>query len=218
MKKKSLLLDLISPFPPSKSFDNVVIKLDLSNHLGVIGRNASGKRSVLSGISRACENAKLQVETVNFDAHRQTVRSQGNETVSRVLGGMRDNADIVVRFGLTSVWWRKLKSLSTGELRKVLLAKAVAKNPDVLILDRPFDGLDFKSRRSLSLLLDEVSNTTQTTQAKPLVQGIKWQERFPVRLVVATHRPLQELSSRIQTILQCSDGQRIQQVPRSIKS
>lgn len=213
-KRKSLIVDLVAPVTRSISLN--LPKFDLSKHVGVVGKNASGKRSVLSSISKACTQAGLNVETVNFDTHRATVKAEGNETVSRVLGGMRDNADIVVRFGLTSVWWRKVKSLSTGELRKVLLARAFAKNPDVLILDRPFDGLDAKSRKSLTAILDEISNTSQQSQARPLVQGIKWQERSPVRIVLATHRPTQELPSRIEMLLHCT-GQGVVPLPRKDK-
>ena len=201
--RKGFKVRIDSPLPPSPRLENVSLNLDLTDHIGVIGRNASGKRSILQGIARACTSAGLSVERFDFETHRSVVKSNGNDTVSRVLGGLRDNTDIVVRFGLTSVWWRRLRSLSTGELRKVLLARAVSKNPDVLILDRPFDGLDAKSRRSLMTVLEEVSNTQQKKQARPLVQGIKWQERIPVRLVIATHRPAQELSPSIKSVVLC---------------
>jgi ABC-type Mn2+/Zn2+ transport system ATPase subunit len=36
--------------------------------------------------------------------------------------------------------------LSTGEIRKVLLAATLSQSPRVLVLDKPFDGLDAPSR------------------------------------------------------------------------
>lgn len=36
--------------------------------------------------------------------------------------------------------------LSTGEIRKVLVAATLSQSPRVLVLDKPFDGLDAPSR------------------------------------------------------------------------
>ncbi len=45
---------------------------------------------------------------------------------------------------------RRLRTLSNGELRKVLIARALLKNPKILILDEPFAGLDRQSRQALA--------------------------------------------------------------------
>ncbi|MFA7464804.1 MAG: ATP-binding cassette domain-containing protein [Syntrophales bacterium] len=49
---------------------------------------------------------------------------------------------------------RPLRSLSTGEIRKVLIARELARRPRILILDEPFDGLDEGSSRELAALLE----------------------------------------------------------------
>ncbi len=43
-----------------------------------------------------------------------------------------------------------MESLSTGEMRKVLIARALVKSPRLLILDEPFDGLDQSFRASFA--------------------------------------------------------------------
>jgi molybdate transport system ATP-binding protein len=45
---------------------------------------------------------------------------------------------------------RSITALSTGEMRKTLIARALMKSPRLLILDEPFDGLDEPSRESLA--------------------------------------------------------------------
>ena len=45
---------------------------------------------------------------------------------------------------------RGIRFLSTGEMRKVLIARALMKSPRLLILDQPFDGLDAHSRDRLA--------------------------------------------------------------------
>ncbi|MEM8492303.1 MAG: ATP-binding cassette domain-containing protein [Pseudomonadota bacterium] len=49
---------------------------------------------------------------------------------------------------------RGVRFLSTGELRKTLLANALLLEPPLLILDSPMDGLDRDTQRSLSEALD----------------------------------------------------------------
>jgi molybdate transport system ATP-binding protein len=51
---------------------------------------------------------------------------------------------------------RRFKYLSTGETRKTLLCQALMTQPDLLILDEPFDGLDVASRQQLAGLLESL--------------------------------------------------------------
>lgn len=187
------------------------ISLDFaSQHVGITGNNTSGKTSVLNAIQAACNKHGLGVVRVDFNTHRQAVNL--TTTVAQLLGGLRENQDIVIKFGLTPIWWRKIRSLSTGEVRKVLLAQAVAKSPDVLLLERPFDGLDVKTRLAFSKLLMEISVPSAKT-ARPLVQGVKWKARSAIGLCIATHRKDTELPvDRISSVLHCEHDV-VRQIP-----
>lgn len=61
------------------------------------------------------------------------------------------------QFGISQLLTRKFKYLSTGETRKTLICKALMSNPNLLILDEPFDGLDVSSRENLADKLGELS-------------------------------------------------------------
>ena len=52
-------------------------------------------------------------------------------------------------------------SLSSGELRKFLMAKALASNPRILILDNPFIGLDAQTRKDFRDLLEMLTKQTE---------------------------------------------------------
>lgn len=56
-------------------------------------------------------------------------------------------------FGIEALLTRRFKYLSTGETRKTMLCQALMGEPDLLILDEPFDGLDVASRQQLADLL-----------------------------------------------------------------
>ena len=51
---------------------------------------------------------------------------------------------------------RPFQGLSTGEARKILLARALVHNPPILILDEPFDGLDEAAREFLTARFEEL--------------------------------------------------------------
>jgi len=50
-----------------------------------------------------------------------------------------------------------LIQLSNGELKKMQLISYLLKKPDILILDKPFTGLDIKSRQDLNLIINNLS-------------------------------------------------------------
>lgn len=58
---------------------------------------------------------------------------------------------------------QSLFKLSSGELRRYQLKKALDNSPRVLILDNPFIGLDVQARRMLDETLSELTHTTKLT-------------------------------------------------------
>ncbi|WP_372807262.1 ATP-binding cassette domain-containing protein, partial [Pontiella sp.] len=58
---------------------------------------------------------------------------------------------------------RPLRSLSYGEQRMVLIARAMVKRPALLILDEPCQGLDEVNRRTVLKLIDHIGQQSGTT-------------------------------------------------------
>ncbi|MFI8415443.1 molybdate ABC transporter ATP-binding protein ModF [Serratia sp. NPDC078593] len=71
-------------------------------------------------------------------------------------------AQLAEQFGITALLDRRFKYLSTGETRKTLLCRALMPQPDLLILDEPFDGLDVDARAQLATLLATLSQQGYT--------------------------------------------------------
>ena len=92
---------------------------------------------------------------------------------------------ILSRLGIDGILDRGIGCLSTGEFRKVLIARTLIRTAGPLILDEPFEGLDADSRRSLAEALSELT-------------------RRPMPLILVTHRA-SEIPDGITHILELAD-------------
>ena len=54
-----------------------------------------------------------------------------------------------------------ISSLSSGEMKKLLIARALAKKPKLLILDEPYEGLDYSARVKLAHEIKKLLKKTQ---------------------------------------------------------
>ncbi|WP_288477847.1 molybdate ABC transporter ATP-binding protein ModF [uncultured Pantoea sp.] len=141
-----------------------------------VGANGSGKSSLaralsgelppLSGTVRSAfvRPVRLSLEQLQtlvaqeWQRNNTDMLSEGEEdtglTVAEVIQAEVSDPgrceQLARQFGIGPLLSRRFKYLSTGETRKTLLCQALMKQPDLLILDEPFDGLDVASRASLT--------------------------------------------------------------------
>jgi molybdate transport system ATP-binding protein len=141
------------------------------------------------------------VAHVSFESHQQLLleSSSATTTTSPQHGGSKTTYAalspgghfskaaefLVVRFGLFPLLYRDVTTLSTGEIRKVLLIRALVQQPRILILDNAFDGLDVASR---TILKDIVRKTIAGFRMDILVQGVSAQNVPATQVILATHR------------------------------
>ena len=78
-------------------------------------------------------------------------------------------------FGLTHLRKTNYLNLSNGEQRMILLARAFVKNPDLLILDEPFHGIDAQNR----LLAQNIIEEFCSLPGKTMIMVSHYMEDFP---------------------------------------
>jgi len=72
---------------------------------------------------------------------------------------MRARVDeLLVRLGIESLADRRVDTLSTGEARRALIARALVHDPPVLVLDEPCDGLDLSAAYLLRQTLRDLAD------------------------------------------------------------
>ncbi len=97
--------------------------------------------------------AERAIATGFFDVLHDRTTSEKQDAAIR---------ELMEQFGIAHLAGRPFRTLSTGEQRLVLFARAVVKQPPLLILDEPFQGLDDVSIRRLRDWLDTSVKPPQT--------------------------------------------------------
>ncbi len=77
-------------------------------------------------------------------------------------GQFAEAARLAGRLGLRKLARKSVLAMSYGELRRILIARALVHRPDLLICDEPFDGLDAAGRAQTSALLEAVAASGTT--------------------------------------------------------
>jgi iron complex transport system ATP-binding protein len=110
----------------------------------------------------------------------------------RVTGPMRERAhEALEQLDASHLAGREMAGLSTGEARRVLIARALVHRPRALLLDEPCAGLDLASRRRF-------------------LEGLRTLARGGTTLLLVTHH-IEEILPEIDNVVLLRDGRVLQQ-------
>ncbi len=182
-------------------------------------RAVAGETPVVRGRLRRLHSSAApdHIGHVSFERHRRLMeREEGRDDARHFSGdldGVTTAADVirdgmgpdvidperstsvVRRLDIAHLMNRGIRQLSTGEMRKILIARALIRSSGILILDEPFDGLDIAARASL---METVTRLME--------------RETPVLLVV--HRP-EEIPDAVTHVLRLSECRIAENGPRA---
>lgn len=136
----------------------------------VLGPNGSGKSTLLRALLGVVTPTSGQVLRapglrIGYVPQRLAIDRALPLTVRRFLSLPRRVADIaaeaaLARVGLPGFGLRQMGGLSGGQFQRVLLARALLAEPQLLILDEPTQGLDQPGEAAFYRLIEEVRRAT----------------------------------------------------------
>ena len=165
----------------------ISFKLEDGKFLSVLGNNGAGKSTMLKCFNRIIDPEAGSISLDGEEIRRMPMREVAKriafvaQTVPSMqmtvhdmvmLGrkpymqwGFTENDHRIVheameRLGLTEMRGRFLNELSGGERQKVMLARALAQKPKLLLLDEPTSSLDLKNQYQVLQTVKDICHET----------------------------------------------------------
>jgi zinc transport system ATP-binding protein len=167
------------------SIENVSFNVSEGDFLGIVGPNGAGKTTLFRCILGVLDNYtgsirlfghdiksnKGFLKKVGYIPQKRTIEQEFPVTVQEVVSfgmiGLRDRRNSVLsaiaEVGLEEYKNKRISNLSGGQLQRVLIAKALVSNPDLLILDEPTTAIDKESEKRFYSLLTELNEERKKT-------------------------------------------------------
>jgi len=155
--------DLVVRYGGRTVLDRVSIEVRRREVVSVIGPNGAGKTTAVRALLRLIKPDSGVVHhapgvVVGYVPQRIEPQELLPLTARRFLAmagrhARGDAAAVLDEVGAAPVIDRQLSGLSGGEFRRVLLARALLRNPDLLVLDEPIQQVDFAGQLAMHRLI-----------------------------------------------------------------
>lgn len=91
------------------------------------------------------------------------------------------------QMGIEDLTGREITTLSGGEWRRMILARALAQQPDILLLDEPTAGLDLKYQFEILSLVQQLAHEKKLTVALTL-HDLNQAGQYADRIALVSHK------------------------------
>jgi len=158
-------------FGAARVIQNVSLTLSRGNIVTVIGPNGSGKTTLLKLLlgletpdsGRITRAPKLRIGYMPQKLAIDPILPVTVEWFLKLNANGQAIENVVQETGISHLLSTKLQSVSGGEFQRILLARALLCNPDLLVLDEPAQGVDVNGQATFYDLISQVSRNHNTS-------------------------------------------------------
>lgn len=141
------------------------------NHvIGILGRNGTGKTSFVRALAGEIEtinpltNQKNKIDLdLKISYKKQYLFTDSVELVREVMFKEKINKKLASVFNLGVLQQKKVCELSGGELQRFSIARCLAKDADLYLIDEPSAYLDVEERISVAKAIKEIMTEKEKT-------------------------------------------------------
>ena len=143
------------------------LTLEAGKIVTLIGPNGAGKTTLVRAVLGLLKIDEGKIEKapdlrIGYMPQKLHIDASLPLTVARflTLGGKAraDLAETLALTGIDKLINMPMQSLSGGETQRVLLARALLRDPHLLVLDEPVQGVDITGQSALYALINEIRN------------------------------------------------------------
>ncbi|MFI4937515.1 MAG: ATP-binding cassette domain-containing protein [Candidatus Berkiellales bacterium] len=157
-------VDSVSLFDGKRCIlDSVSLTLSAGQIVSVIGPNGAGKTTLIKIVVGLTKPSKGRVTSppnlrIGYMPQKLQIDPTFPITVERFLQlGQATSLDhVLAEVGVLHVLHHPLHAISGGELQRVLLARALLRQPELLVLDEPAQGVDLLGQGELYDLIGKI--------------------------------------------------------------
>jgi zinc transport system ATP-binding protein len=162
---------------PPYILDGINLEIRNGEYVSVVGENGSGKstlmRLILQFLKPSGGSIAALAQKIGYVPQRNDFTNSGFPiTVYEALNSYRRLlkirnksviSDNLEQVGMTGFAGALMGTLSGGQHQKILIARALMGNPDLLILDEPSTGVDIGSQREIYGFLKKINTENGIT-------------------------------------------------------
>ncbi len=158
-------------FDGRKVLENINLEVKAGRIVTLIGPNGAGKttmiRIVLGLLQPDSGTIKRQASlSIGYMPQQLHIEPTLPLTVLRFLQLARKNDpgqidSVLEKIKISHLLYHQIQDISGGEMQRVLLARALIRKPELLILDEPAQGVDLAGQAELYQLINQITNEQQ---------------------------------------------------------
>lgn len=166
------------------ALENINFKIEEGEYVCLVGENGSGKSTLIKtivgllkqeegkvGLNISLDEVSYLSQTnlkdLNFPATSKEIIMSGLQKHGKIPFYTKKDKDtyakIIKQLKIEDIQFKRIGDLSGGQKQRVLIARALIREPKLLILDEPATGLDYNITKELYKILEKQNKENKMT-------------------------------------------------------